>query len=311
MGNLYHMEFALQSALLKELKIDKFIVAASGDERAYSSVAEMLKNGFRIENLVVFKFERQCVAPDDPMYDAYNQYSSFPIPTTEMYFKSDLIALDSADFDGKNVVVDITGFSIPNLFRMLFVMKEILSIRKLHMVYTEPKYYIFGGDTFGSYSYFIGEREYRALDEFYISGDDGRELLTIFLGFDRMTSSIVKEAVDPIETVLVNGFPSMSPKLKDVSLLNNKELVSVLGRPAFSVKTNNPFSAYNALQRIQKDHPDTLINVCVLGTKAMALGAGIYALQNKNVKISYAYTKKCAASISRGISNMWYYCIDL
>jgi len=311
MGNLYHMESALQSIRLKEMKIDSLIVAASGDERAYNSISEMLRKGFQIENLVVFKFESQCVEPDDPMYDAYSQYSSFPLPTTEMYFKDDLIALNPGDFEGKNVVVDITGFSVPNLFRMLFVMKEVLNIRRLHMLYTEPQHYIFGDDTFGSYSYFIGEREYRALDEFYISGDDGRELLTIFLGFDRMTSSIVKEAVDPIETVLVNGFPSMSPKLKDVSLLNNKELISVLGRPAFSVKTNNPFSAYNALQKIQKGHPDTLINVCVLGTKAMALGVGVYALQNKNVKVSYAYTKKHSASISRGISNMWYYRIEL
>lgn len=74
---------------------------------------------------------------------------------------------------------------------------------------------------------------YRALDEFYISGDDGRELLTIFLGFDRMTSSMVKEAVDPIETVLVNGFPSMSPKLKDVkgaalSTVERKQLLRLM-----------------------------------------------------------------------------------
>lgn len=304
------MELALQSKELKALHIDKLILAASGDERAYNSVSTLLKNGFKIDSIVVLKFESQCVAPDSPTYTAYSQYSNFSIPTTVIFLEGDVIALDPKDFEGNNVVVDITGFSIPNLFRMLFVMKEMLMIQKMHILYTEPQHYIFGSDTFGSYSYFIGEREYRALDEFFISGDSGKELLTIFLGFDRMTSSIVKEEVDPIETVLVNGFPSMSPKLKDISLLNNKEIIATVGRPKYSVKTNNPFSAYNTLQKIQNDHPGILINVCVLGTKTMALGVGVYALKNNNVKISYAYTKEHASSISKGVSNMWYYCFD-
>ena len=49
MGNLYHMESALQSIRLKEMKIDSLIVAASGDERAYNSISEMLRKGFQIE----------------------------------------------------------------------------------------------------------------------------------------------------------------------------------------------------------------------------------------------------------------------
>jgi len=306
MEEVYIMEPISQSSCLKKLHIDLMIVAASADQRAYEGIRSVLHNGIYVEKLLVLKFKSQQIFADDPLYEAYNQYAALEIPVVEVELPEDDIAVDLSVFEGRNILIDITSFTIPNLFRLLFVLRTVIGITDFHILYTEPKHYTFEADTFGSYAYFIGEREYKALDEFYISGDD-KEILTIFLGFDRMTSSLVKEAVNPTETILVNGFPSMTPKLKDVSLLNNRELISVVGKPRFSVKTNNPFSTYNVLQKIQQEHPDTLINVCVLGTKAMALGAGIYALQNKNIKLSYAHTKKGAAKISYGVSNTWYY----
>lgn len=299
MDEIYIMESLPTSEHLKTSQIDTMIIAANDDIRTYEGLNKLAKQGITLDELYVLKFESQKTHPINLQYDS--------ISTTEIELLDDMGNLDIELFKNKNILLDITGFSIPNLFRMLYILGEVLQNHDLHVLYTEPKHYIFGEDTFGSYAYYIGEREYKALDEFYVSGDDGRELLAIFLGFDRMTSSIVKDAVNPTETILVNGFPAMSPKLKDISLLNNRELISILGKPKYSVKTNNPFATYNTLSQIQREHSDMLINICVLGTKAMALGAGIYALQNKNIKLSYAHTKQYAAEISTGVSNTWYY----
>lgn len=307
MGETYVMERLTQSPSLENRPFDMMIIAASGDERSYKSAFELARRGQKIEKLIVLKYDSQQINEDDSRFESYNSYHNIGFSIVEIKVPNDSLSLDVELFRGKSILVDITGFSIPNLLRLLFVLHEIIGVRDFHMLYTEPKYYLFGEDTFGSYEYFIGEREYRALDEFYVSGDDNRELLTIFLGFDRMTSSIVRDAVDPTETVLVNGFPAMTPKLKDVSILNNRELISVLGKPTYSVKTNNPFATYNVLYSIREKNKGTLMNVCVLGTKAMALGAGVFALLNEGIKLSYAYTKRIAATTSSGIGESWYY----
>ena len=307
MESIYIMEPALQSSYMKAVSFDTMVVAANGDYRTYKGIRDLLKNGQDIKELIVLKYASQRIFSGDSRYEAYCEYKAISIPIIEVDLEEDNVAIDTSYFVGKKVLVDITGFSIPNLLRFIYVLHEIVGLHDYHMLYTEPKYYIFGKDTFGSYEYFIGEREYRALDEYYVSGENDNELLTIFLGFDRMTSSIVKEAVNPTQTVLVNGFPALTPKLKDVSLLNNRELISIVGMPEYSVKTNNPFAAYNVLRTIQDNNPNTLMNVCVLGTKAMALGAGFFALKQKSIKLSYAFTKKYAVSCSIGAGNTWYY----
>ena len=311
MSKIYIMEPAAESAHLSSLSIDAMVVSASGDLRAYKAVKDLLHGGTIIGELYVLKFHNQIIAEDDPLFSVYTEYRCFGVPFTEIEIPDDKSEYDFSTLQGKTLLVDISGFSTPNLFRFMFIMHEIIRANRFHILYTEPKYYVFGDETYGSYEYFIGEREYRALDEFYVSGEDNRELLTIFLGFDRMTSSIVKDAVNPNETILVNGFPSLTPKLKDVSLLNNRELISVLGKPKFSVCTNNPFSSYNVLKSIQMAHTDMLMNVCVLGTKAMALGVGIYALKHRDVKLSYAFTKKHSSSFSIGADRTWYYSFEI
>jgi len=307
MDDIYVMEPISEGIPLYDNHIDAMIVAAGCDSRVYEGISKLLRLGVTVDELIILKFQSQLIEPENPLYQAYTMYNALPVAIAEIELDDNDLFLDPKKFVGKKILLDITGFSIPNLFRMMYVLREVLTVPALYVVYTEPAHYIFSNDTFGSYTYYIGEREYRAVDEFFVSGDDNRELLTLFLGFDRMTSSIVKEAVDPTETILINGFPAMTPKLKDVSLLNNHELIAILGKPQYSVKANNPFSTFNVLSQIQQTHPGMLLNVCVLGTKPMALGASLYALKNKNVKLSYAHTKSHASQTTIGSSNTWSY----
>lgn len=45
-------------------------------------------------------------------------------------------------------------------------------------------------------------------------------------------------------------------------------------------QANNPFSAYNTLVEIKDSNTDKLLDICVLGSKPMALGACMFALRN-------------------------------
>lgn len=311
MSQIYLMEPLSDITAKSSYKFGVMIISANADSRSYAGVSQLISSSWSIEHLLVLHFESERIPSDNPRFSAYYQYSSFSLPYTELDCSDDRILIDRSLIENKSVLLDITGFSIPNLLRVLYVLKKIYNVHNLHAIYTEPQHYVFNEDTYGSFNYLIGEREYRAVDEYYSSGSNSKELLLIFLGFDRMTSTIVKEAVDPSETILINGFPSLTPKAKDISILNNQDLIMDLGRPKYVVKTNNPFSTYNVLSKVYHLNPECLINVCLLGTKPMALGAGVFALKNRNIKLSYAKPKEYASEISVGISNTWYYYFDI
>ena len=84
------------------------------------------------------------------------------------------------------------------------------------------------------------------------------------------------------------------PKLKDISLVNNYELITTVGRDkVISSRANSPYAAYNCLKNVAKRYDEELMNICVLGTKPMALGAALYALRNlRKVKISFPFPEK-------------------
>lgn len=294
----------------KTEKIDILFLAASSSMRAYECVKFFEHMNYPIEKVVILCFDRSMPDKSDKDYEEYMKYSLININKTIIDCQGEEIDLTGISLDSsKRIAVDITGLSIPDLFRLFFILKEVNDINEIQTFYTEPKYYNFKQGMFDVYEYLQEERKYRAIDEYFTSGTDGKEILAIFLGFDRLTSTIVKEEVNPYETIILNGFPSVSPKLKEISLLNNYELILSLGDPdIYNVKAHNPFSAYNALEDIRKKHTNELINICVLGSKPMALGACLYALDNKeNIKVSYAYPKKYGKRITEGYAKTWHY----
>lgn len=70
-------------------------------------------------------------------------------------------------------------------------------------------------------------------------------------------------------------------------------------------QANNPFSAYNTLVEIKDSNTDKLLDICVLGSKPMALGACLFALRNPQiVKVSYPFPK--ASRVHTSIEDMLY-----
>jgi len=147
------------------------------------------------------------------------------------------------------------------------------------------------------------------LNEYYNSSNDKEEILVCFLGFEKDISNYVNHVANPSKTIAINGFPAYYPKMKDYSLLNNYELLSKIGKEnVFYTTANNPFSAYNTLCEILEKFSNSILNICVLGNKPMALGACIFALNHpRHSKVSFPYPSRYKIDTSITSNNCWHY----
>ncbi|MDD4494872.1 MAG: hypothetical protein PHV32_11110 [Eubacteriales bacterium] len=294
---------------LENCDLDFLIMAASSNVRSYKSLEFIGQKGTDINNIIMLDFTESSPTQDSPYFNDYHAYSKMGIHITTISCDQNSINFDSLGIsENSKIAIDITGLNIPSLYRIIFILSEVFGINQLHIFYTEPQFYVFEQGMLDAYEYLIGDRKYNVIEEYFNSGENNKEVLVIFLGFDRMTSSMVKDEVNPSITYLINGFPSTSPKLKDISLLNNYELIKKITPQIYNTKANNPFSAYNILSEIQRKHLNELLNICVLGSKPMALGSCLFVLHNKlNVKLSYAFQKGFKERISEGAATTWHY----
>lgn len=308
---LYVMDEIEKSKTLPSINVDYFLIAAYSSERAYKCISYLYSINVSINNVLLFDYNKFRPDAISVLYDRYKTYS-------EIKYKTEVLKCENDDAtqlnkipisNNSSVAIDITSFSIPDLFKIMFVLREIKKIDKIYAFYTEPKYYCFRQGLFDAYEYLIDERSYETINEYHNSGSNNEETLTLFLGFDKGTSTMVKEESKCSEVVVINGFPSISPKLKDISLLNNKKLLIELGQNnLYTAKANNPFSAYNILYDVKNKFSENLINICVLGSKPMALGACLFSLDfKKHVKVTYPFPKYYGNNISEGSSTSWFY----
>ena len=74
--------------------------------------------------------------------------------------------------------------------------------------------------------------------------------MIVFLGFEGILSSKVIEDIRYDNLLLVNNLPSFFPKYKDISMINNCELLTSHHSKLKYVPANNPFEAYNFLDAV-------------------------------------------------------------
>ncbi|NLN72535.1 MAG: hypothetical protein GX137_07130 [Thermoplasmatales archaeon] len=326
MNRLYKMYELEADKVNLPLKLDYFLIAANSDQRCYNSLSLLLDYNCNIENIVLFDYQKLRPKPKDIngvitpnleiLEENYNNYKNFNPTVNHPCVKDD----DDVNFmatmtlsENTQIGIDITGFTVPDVFRILYILKELKKIRSLYVYYTEPQHYIFKENIFNKYEHLLGESIYKPVPEYFTVGSYERELLVFFLGFDLLRSNYIYEKALPDEVVVINGFPAYIPKLKDISLLNNYSFLTahVDNGHIFYTRANNPFSAYNTLCDIRGQFPDYLLNVCVLGTKPMALGACLFCLENKeNVKVTYPYPQQYAPNTTQARTKSWCYIIN-
>ena len=292
---------------------DYYVLTASSNLRGMVAYNALLKKGVSIDNLLVLDFD--FTKPKDEMKELSENYAAYSKLLNATVVKCHQYT-DCSDFfntlplNSNHIIgLDITGFLTPDFFKTIYVLKEIKGIKEVDVFYTESNDYFSLSASCDTYKYFDGEIKYSVLNEYYISSNDKQEVLVCFLGFDKGLSNYVNDIINPSKTIAVNGFPAYYPKLKDYSLLNNYELLSKIGKEnIFYTTANNPFASYNTLCEVSKSFPDSILNICVLGNKPMALGACLFALNHSSIsKVSFPYPQKYNIDASKTSNNCWHY----
>lgn len=316
---IYHDEYIASMERLEAYnhkRIDLFITSAHVDERSFSAYELLHRKGITIVQTVVFDYSDIRPKEDSDAYNQYYRLQSFSgvtyIPCNA--FDADINYICNMDISSiHNIVIDITNIPTPDIFRLLYVLYSIHNVIQYSIVYSEPKYY----QHINGFNYSLNEKlveiDYRTIPEYFCSAVSRDVMLVCFLGFGRLVSKYIHDRCEHSDVVVINGFPSYYPKIKDISLEHNYELISAIGTDkVLFCQANDPFSSYNTLCDIKAHNNNKLMDICVLGSKPMALGACIFALKNQNdVKVSFPFPKETAIRQSLDVSEIWWYRITI
>lgn len=285
--------------------LDYLFIASGSDSRAYEILAKCDSSS---NKTILFHFnERFRDTPDktDTLYD-YEKFRNRILQEIFCEIKNPSSCLENFvennfSQDAK-IGIDISCFTKPYFYYIIKLLKVRFEIANIHIFYTEPKSYIFPKGLYNAFRTNSGPISVGEMLGY--SGQEDRNSkrkLIILLGFDGDLSKEINEDVSPNDTIIVNGFPSYTPKCKDISLIANEKLVNDKNIKIQHARANNPFDTYNLLQSIKEIESNTFLNIAPLGPKPMALGACLFALHNPNVRIVYPlpdnyekkYTNQC------------------
>jgi hypothetical protein len=312
---LYKMELIQDSNDTLD-EIDFLILASGSDSRAYeilSKCGSILKN-----HIIFFHFVERIngLLPDDPLYNfkknSYNKvqeiYCEIKNPSSCLEeFEKNIFSNTS------KIGIDISCFTKPYLYFILKFLKERSGIQNISVFYTEPKTYLFSQGLFNTFHTSSGPLSILEMPGYTgLEYRGSKRKLIILLGFDGDLSKEINEDVSPNKTIVVNGFPSYTPKFKDISLIANEKLVSDQNITIRYARANNPFEVYNLLNTIKDEEKGSFfLNIAPLGTKPMALGACLFALHNPEVRIVYPLPEFYDNKYSDMSWNSWLYELPL
>lgn len=317
---IYDMELIGDGANL-DGKQYKFLLLAPNIERRSREFFRRFKGKNIFEQIIIIDYENfhKDIEPEQEEI-FYADFVGSPVICIKAANNNDAIRqlckLEIQPND--SVAFDITGFSIPNIYQLMNVFRNVLNVEFLDVFYTEPKLYIYEEGYFDAYHKDMGERSCAPIIGYCNVGEDEKEILIIFLGFDGGLADLVyfklgEEGKEIIQTLVVNGFPSYTAKLKDVSLFNNEGLINKIEREnMFRAAADNPFDTYNLLCSLLEKSDGILLNLCTIGSKPMALGACLFALEHlENVKVTYPFYEKKRFDHEEEAGKTWKYVISL
>ncbi|MCF6149478.1 MAG: hypothetical protein E3K37_12565 [Candidatus Kuenenia sp.] len=296
---------------------DFFLLSGGSDYRAYEVLRKMKSKDTAINKILLFDFYERV--RDIDKSDPYFEYQTIgfnnilPIKCSIRDPNSclqDLIPLE-AEFlstTAPKIALDISCFTKPYFFYLLKLFKERFKIDSISVFYTEPQFYLFPGGISSAYRSSTGPLTILEIPGFsgYESRGD-RRVLVILLGFDGDLSKEINEDISPSETLVINGFPSYSPKFKDISLVANEKLTSDRDIKVKFSRANNPFEVFNILEGIKNENGKSFINIAPLGTKPMALGACLFALNYPDVRVVYPLPEMYEKVTTNSCWNSWRY----
>lgn len=264
---------------------DLFIMTYDGEERGYYGWNKIIENEGQYKTVLILTYNNNTLQKNINSIIKIREfhYKILEILHDQVEFVNSLRNLIEIN-NAENITIDISCLRTIHLFLLMKYLKTERPNSVLNIINTIPYDYIFVDQPFVSYKSYLGD-----LDLCEIIGYSGiKDLpedrdLYIFLGFEGALSLKVVEETVYNSLYLVNTMPSYYQKYKDVSVLNNYNLLK--NSKIFYVPVENPFEVYNTLEReINKER-----SVCIapLGPKPVSLGICMYALEHENIRIVY------------------------
>lgn len=260
-----------------------FICSINKEERSLKAIEYLFSNNVTFNNIIIIDYGMTDWKKETVFSQLQYQVITINVSDNPSDFLNQLKMIPIEIL--QDVFLDISAIHTPEMFMIIKYLK-IKSIKKIDALYSVPHDYIFEQEPFTSYKSCYGD-----LTTFELLGFGGSSMgeadigdLFIFIGFDGALSSKIIENCSYKELKIVNNLPALFPKYKDISILNNYNLMSLKHQSLF-IPADNPFEVFNLLhEQIPKGK-----SACIapLSTKPSSLGVCLYALINENIKIVY------------------------
>lgn len=291
-----------------EYDAEVFILASGSDDRAIAMLNTLREVPNVISKVLLLK------------------YDAFDIDLLKTAFPSADIAIidvsgDSVSFllslqeneeilKSHKILIDVTSIRIPEMFVLFKSLKLLNENVCLRIAYSTPIEYEFEAEPFTSYHSYFGNLKTIDLVGFGGTSEDmSHTQMIIFLGFEGVLSAKVSEDVRYDKLTVVNNLPSFFEKYKDISVINNFDLLTRRRERIRYVPANNPFETYNFLaDQLADDEPAC---VAPLSTKPVALGVCLYALAHDSLRVVYPTADEYKHHRANSVHSTYIYSISL
>lgn len=285
-----------------------FILASGTDDRATAMMNHLSKTSNTIAKILLLKydaFDETALKTAFPSADV----TTIDVSGDAVSFLSNLQGNEDI-IKRQKIIMDITSIRIPEMFALLKYIKLLNEQVCLRIAYSTPIEYEFEAEPFTSYHSYFGNLKTIDLVGFGgISEDMSHSQMIIFLGFEGVLSAKVSEDVRYDKLIVVNNLPSFFEKYKDISVINNFDLLTRRHDKMKYVPANNPFETFNFLtDQIIDGEPAC---VAPLSTKPVALGVCLYALAHDSLRVVYPTADEYKHHRANSVHNTYLYSIRL
>lgn len=308
------------------------MICANGLEGRDTSVVKKIKeNKVFVSHWIVFHYEEREKDSDREEGDALQYLKNDDVSNIMTSYEDSRTYAQILEKqyellkDSVQIGIDITGFKNQFFFPLIKFLYYKLKKEKMDVFYTEPATYKFPKsrsrlahfpnlkedvNILFNYSKANAGIEIKNIPEF--AGTSSKKtVLVILLGFDGKVAVRIKEEYSTEKLILINGFPSYLPKFRDISLLNNKELVQACGKnDIYSTYADNPFEVYNVLKRIKEQYAEYKMLIAPLGAKPLALGTCVFAIDYPQTAVLYVESTNYVEKTTEKEGESWQYQLE-
>lgn len=279
----------VDASQIAEYNFDTFILADGSDDRTLAMAKILSEKANCIKTILLLKYQESDIISIKKLFPEAS-ISIITIDKLQVSFLNNLLDILNI-LSGKKILIDISCIHTPEMFTLLKYFKISNPKENIDVAYSIPFEYEFPTEPFTSYCSYYGNLETNDLLGYGgISDGTSHSQMVVFLGFEGALSSKVTEDIQYNNLLLVNNLPPFFPKYKDISVINNYNLLTTRHSKLMYVPASNPFETYNFLDEVLQRNEHAC--VAPLSTKPVALGVCLYALGHESLRVVYPMSEK-------------------